>query len=328
MTKLQIGIIGPGNHAQENLLPALNNIQGIELYAVQSRDKDRAEAIADQYHIPHAIATDDLSMLLTDKSCDGVVVSATPLIHQGMLRTAIQTGKPIFVEKPPAADLTALETIRDLLFANTKPPVMQFGFNFRFSDFYRQIEQMKSTSGSIKCMRIKSYSAKPDSAMWHYDDLLISSLYAIHIHAIEMLCYTLGSLESLTHKLVWLDKQKYVLTITASFEDGNVGVLELSNASNRFEFDVECIDSHKNLLRCDGFNHMTVMGPDYEVGDMFKPKSFIAYDIPFLRGGFDRTGYARQFEFFRDSIEAGKLDKKSIDSCIDAYKIIKGVTNG
>jgi predicted dehydrogenase len=154
--------------------------------------------------------------------------------------------------------------------------------------------------------------------------LLLSSLYAIHIHAIEMLCYTLGPLESLTHKIVWLDKQKYVLTIMASFKDGAVGVLELSNASNRFEFDVECVDANKNSLRCEAFNRMTVTGPDYEVAGMFKPKSVITYDIPFLRGG----GYSRQFAFFRDSIKSGELDKKSIVSCIDAYKIVEGVTNG
>ena len=328
MKELQCGIIGPGNHAQENLLPALNNVEGMKLYAVQSRNKDRADAIAARYHIPRTVVSDNVTALLDNDKCDAVVASATPEVHQRLLQYAIEHKKNIFVEKPPTSDLSSLKAVKEALASMPEPPAVQFGFNFKHSDFYRQLEDVTKATGPIRYMKIKSYAAKPDMPMWHYEDVLTSSLYAIHIHAIEMLCYTLGSLADVTHRLLWIDNSKYVLTITARFEDNRLGVLELSNMSNRFEFSVECIDASKNVLRCSDFNHMTAFGPSFDASAMLTTKSFITYNIPFLRGGFDRTGYSRQFEHFRDLINNGQQDLKSLDSCIDAYKIIEGVTDG
>lgn len=325
MNKLRLGIIGPGNHAQENLLPAIRNVKSLEIYAIQSRNKFNAHQIAEEYQASRVLVTDDPAELLNDEKCDALVVSATPQVHQDILQRAIQKGKPVFVEKPPTADLKSLMAIKDKLVSKAEQPVIQFGFNFRYSDFYTQVEEMKQATGAIQYMKIKSYAAKPDTAMWHYDSVLASSLYAVHIHAIEMLCYTLGQLDDFKSSILWLDESKYVLTIMCSFANNKMGMLELSNASNRFEYDVECIDGDRNILRSEGFNHMTVFGPDFNEVNSYKPKSFITYNIPFLRGGFDRTGYSRQFEFFRDSINSHKVDSMSIDSCIDAYKIIEGV---
>lgn len=321
---IKLGIIGPGNHAQENLLPAMQVINGIELHVVQSRDQIRAQGVASKFSITHTEVTSDTAKILHDGNCDGIVVSATPQIHQELLLIAIEEGKNIFVEKPPAIDLKGIEDIQRALKQSPKPPVVQFGFNFRYSDFYRQVEEM-AKSTPIRYMKIKSFAAKPSEAMWDYDGVVASSLYAVHIHALEMLCFTLGSLVNFEHRLVWVDDRKFVLTIIATFADGKVGVLELSNASNRFEFDVECIDSNENILRCNGFNHMEIFGPDFDTQGIFKSKSYIMYEIPFLRGGFDRTGYSKQFEVFRDAIQSQRFDPRSIDSCVDAYKIIAGV---
>lgn len=324
---IKIGMLGSGSHAQENLLPALSLVEGIELHTFHSRDEDRAREASKTYNVKVFSIDDDPKKLLDTADCDGFVVSATPQVHQDMLTYAIEKNRSIFVEKPPATSLEKMESIVHHLKNSSNPPVVQFGFNFRHSTFYEDIAAMNTKERSIRYMKVKSFASKPDSGMWDYNGIVESSLYAAHIHAIEMVCYTLGTLVNSSHSLVWIDDHKYVLTISALFEDGKQGVIEASNVSNRFEFDVECIDSHENVLRATDFNHIEVFGPDYDAQSLFKPKSIISYDIPFLRGGFDRTGYSQQFVFFKDAVVLRQLDVRSLDSCLDTYKIIEEAKN-
>lgn len=321
MAALQFGVIGLGNHAQENLLPALALTPGVRLQGLQSRDAERLQSTAEAYCVPETVHSEHSAELL-NKPYQGFVVSATPEVHEQLLLRAIEQARNIYVEKPPATDLKILQRI--IAAASSSPSILQFGFNFRFSDFYQQILQAFAQNDRPVYMKIRSSAAKPLTPMWGYSTTLTSSLFAVHIHAIEMACYTLGELEDFTYTIAPVNAQQSQLTITARFAGGRVGVLELSNTSNRFEFDVECIDKQSNVLRCTDFNHCEWSGPDYRLATL-PGKHRAVYDIPFLRGGYERTGYSRAFAAFRDAIITKQQDQRALASCIDTYKIIEGI---
>jgi len=321
MAELQFGFIGLGNHAQENLLPALALTPGIRLQGLQSRDAGRLHDVAEAYRVPERVHSEHSGELLS-KPYQGFVVSATPAVHEQLLAQALEQAKNIYVEKPPATDLKALQRI--VAAAENSPSILQFGFNFRFSDFYQQIVQNFAQNDRLTYMKIRSAAAKPLAPMWHCSSVLTSALFAVHIHAIEMLCYTMGKLEGFTYTVAPVNAQQSQLIVTARFAGGRVGVLELSNTSNRFEFDVECIDKQSNVLRCTDFNHCEWSGPAYRLNSL-PAKHRAVYDIPFLRGGYDRTGYSRAFTAFRDAIITGQQDQRALTSCIDTYKIIEGI---
>lgn len=325
MKQVRVGIIGPGSHARENLIPALRTLQNVKITAVLSRDAKKAYAIAQEFDIEHSYS--DVVDMFNDAAFDVLVVSTTPEHHLEMLKMATERGIPVFVEKPPAPDL---ESYLDFLnyfnhFANHT--IVQFGFNFRYADFFRNLEILTDNFKNTKFMKIRSYASKPDAPMWGYQDVLESSLYAIHIHAVEMLAYTLGEMVSVQKSVAWLDDSKYILTVIVTFKDGRIGVLELSNASNRFEFDVECVDSLHCIYKVNDFTKYSIQGRKPLSNDlpMFKHKESIHFEPSFLKGGFETTGYATQFKTFIDNGLTKSIDEKSLQSCKEAYKIIHSI---
>ena len=189
-----------------------------------------------------------------------------------------------------------------------KNNVIQFGFNFRHSDMFIKLQEEMELD-EIKYLHITSYAAKPQSRMWNCRTVLESSLLASHIHAIEMVCYILGEIKEISRKISWIDDKRFIGTILLKNKEGRVGVIDISNLHNKFEFNLESVDSKNKHFIAQNFNHIET----YD--DVFidkNNKSNISYDIPFLRGGFSRTGYSREFDNFAKNISLKKSDDKAL----------------
>lgn len=317
--KLKLGLIGLGNQMQENLLPALCEIDEAEIYTAYSRDPIKANEIAEKYKIKKVARTTDEVF----ETCDAIIVSATPEVHLHYIKKATQLGRAIFVEKPPVESLEQYDELRKIIKEKNTP--VAFGFNFKYADFYKYLIEQTNDFHNVQFMKIKSYAAKPDAAMWSCSGILESSLLAIHIHAIEMLCYSFNSTTvQIQSDTIWLSDTKFILTILVKFDNGRNGVLELSNISNRFEFDVECA-SDTEVWRCNDFNKIEYSRNDND-GDTINRKSRVIYEVPFLRGGFERTGYQGELAEFAKRAKKRENNWREINNLRNVYQIIKEVT--
>jgi hypothetical protein len=140
-----------------------------------------------------------------------------------------------------------------------------------------------------------------------------------------MLCYSFNSkIGQIQSEIVWLSESKFVLNISIRFVNNKIGILELSNISNRFEFSVECAND-KEIWRCDDFNKIEYFRNDIS-DDKVSQKSRAVYEIPFLRGGFGRTGYKTELEGFAKRIKLCENNWREIDNLETVYQIIKEVT--
>jgi predicted dehydrogenase len=63
-------------------------------------DDDLRRRFADRY--PHARTTADFAEVLADDDLDGVVLSTPVATHYALSKQALQAGKHVLVEKPPA----------------------------------------------------------------------------------------------------------------------------------------------------------------------------------------------------------------------------------
>lgn len=93
----RMGVIGT-SWAAAAPLPAFSTYEGIELHAIASGRRERAEAAAAEYGIPHA--TDDYREMLAMPEIDMVYVGGPNALHRPMVIAAAEAGKHIIAEKP------------------------------------------------------------------------------------------------------------------------------------------------------------------------------------------------------------------------------------
>lgn len=101
---IRIGIVGTST-ISERLAGAVAEVDGIEVSRVASRDPRRAREFADAVGAPGiAVGLDDL---LAAPDVDAVYLASPNALHAEQVRTAVDAGIPVLVEKP--AVLTAAD---------------------------------------------------------------------------------------------------------------------------------------------------------------------------------------------------------------------------
>jgi len=107
MAGLRWGIIGAGEIAQRNVVPALRLARDTELTAVMSRRIDGAQAFAAKNEI--AAAYDSLQTLLDDPRVDAVYIATPNHLHAEQAIAAARAGKHVLCDKPMALEVADCE---------------------------------------------------------------------------------------------------------------------------------------------------------------------------------------------------------------------------
>ncbi|MDB5807256.1 MAG: oxidoreductase domain protein [Betaproteobacteria bacterium] len=107
MAKLRWGIIGAGEIAQRNVVPALRLLQDAEVTAVMSRRLDSAQAFAAKNEI--AAAYDTLDAILADPQVDAVYIATPNHLHPEQAVAAARAGKHVMCDKPMALEVADCE---------------------------------------------------------------------------------------------------------------------------------------------------------------------------------------------------------------------------
>ena len=97
MRKLRFGIAGPGNIARK-FAAAAKNLAEVELCAVASRDRARAEAFAEKYEIP--MVFDSYEAMAASPDVDCVYVATPHPFHRGVAEIFLKAKKHVISEKP------------------------------------------------------------------------------------------------------------------------------------------------------------------------------------------------------------------------------------
>ncbi|WP_369255440.1 Gfo/Idh/MocA family protein [Streptomyces sp. R35] len=105
---LRIGVLGCGGIAMRRMLPAMARNPAVEIAAVASRDRDRAEAAATRFG---AAAVHGYERLLERDDIAAVYVPLPPALHAPWTARTLKAGKHALVEKPM---VTGAQEARDL----------------------------------------------------------------------------------------------------------------------------------------------------------------------------------------------------------------------
>jgi predicted dehydrogenase len=97
--RLRVGIIGAGRIAVEAHIPCFRSA-GAEVIGLADVIEGRAARFAREFKIPYAF--DDFHQLLAMPEVDVVSVCTPPIAHEEVATAALEAGKHVYMEKPPA----------------------------------------------------------------------------------------------------------------------------------------------------------------------------------------------------------------------------------
>src|SRR3989344_2439926 len=184
---IRLGIIGAGHMTMKRHLPALARLSArgkCELKAICDIDYASARDASNKYHIP--FVTHDSSELIKRADIDAVCIFGPADVHYEYGLMALNSGKHLFVEKPPAQNYIQLGEMYTT--AKMRGRIAVAGFNRRFQKSFSEINK-RIGSGSI--LTAEAVFHKPNASMPAPFGMR-TWLGANSIHAIDALCFVMG----------------------------------------------------------------------------------------------------------------------------------------
>jgi len=136
--EVRLGIIGAGGVVAYGHLPALADMNEVRLASICDVQKDRAQGLAEQYGIERVYAR--ARAVLQDPEVDAVLVATPTAYHKPLVLEALQRGKHVFCEKPPA--MNAAQATEMLAMARRKRKALFYGFNQRYTERSRALKSL------------------------------------------------------------------------------------------------------------------------------------------------------------------------------------------
>jgi predicted dehydrogenase len=106
-SKINIGIVGCGAHAQIAHIPFFNKNPACSLTAICDSNIRIIDHLSTKYQIPKKYH--DFQEMISDKEIDAVVISTPNYLHGPMAIASLKYGKHVFCENPMAIELTEAE---------------------------------------------------------------------------------------------------------------------------------------------------------------------------------------------------------------------------
>jgi 1,5-anhydro-D-fructose reductase (1,5-anhydro-D-mannitol-forming) len=208
-----IAIAGTGGIADDQLGPALGQVEDAQLWSVLSRGVERGREFADRHgaQAPNPVHT-TIEALLSDPELDAIIIATPDKLHVEQTLAAASAGKHVLVEKPMATDVEeAKAMVKACHDANVQLGV---GYHLRWHNGHRKLlETIRAGElGQLRHMRVLWTSRSADASNWRASPEVGRwwSLAAFGTHCLDMIrwimlpqCGEVVSLRSMISRDVW-----------------------------------------------------------------------------------------------------------------------------
>jgi predicted dehydrogenase len=108
---MKVGILGGGNIAHK-MAKTISKMDGVELYGIAARDRDRAKAFVDAYGVKKSYSS--YEAMLEDPEIDLVYIATILPYHAEHMKLCLNYGKPVICEKPFTINASQAKDVLDL----------------------------------------------------------------------------------------------------------------------------------------------------------------------------------------------------------------------
>ena len=126
MAAIRLGIVG-SNYGLSVQLPAFRADPRCTVVALAGRETTRTRELADKAGIAKAYG--DWRALIDDTDIDAIAIATPPASQPEIACAALRSGKPVFAEKPLAADLDGARAMLRAAEAAGRPAMVDFSFH-------------------------------------------------------------------------------------------------------------------------------------------------------------------------------------------------------
>ncbi|ELC8452763.1 Gfo/Idh/MocA family oxidoreductase [Clostridium perfringens] len=192
MKKLKWGILGPGNIARD-FAQALNRVNG-EVYAVASRNKERAEKFARENNVKKAYGSYD--EIIKDKDIDVVYIATPHSNHYEYIIKSLNNNKHVLCEKAITVNERELEEA--LKIAREKNLVLEEAMTLFHMPVYEKVIKKinKKDLGKVNMVQVSfgSFKEYDENNRFFNLDLAGGALLDIGTYALSFARYFLSSM--------------------------------------------------------------------------------------------------------------------------------------
>ncbi|WP_129642647.1 Gfo/Idh/MocA family protein [Peristeroidobacter agariperforans] len=301
MSKLRIGLLGAARIATPFIAGAKLSSRA-EVVAVASRDRGRAQALADTHGVPHAMTYEQL---LAAKEIDAVYIPLPNSLHAPWSIAAARAGKHVLCEKPLA--LSEAEALEMFSAADAAGIVLLEGYPFLFQPQTLEIER-RIQAGEIG--RVQTIFATCGFTLSNPDDFRLDptmgggALLDAGCYPVSLIRQITGARPTrVTATAQWHRGVDQTLAATLEFASGTIAQLSCSFASGLVRTAV--IAGSDGIIETDYSNH-TIRSPAPTFGlrrgsDWRRPTEAIA--VP------REDGFRLEIDAFAAMIDGSERDR-------------------
>ncbi|MBW3536018.1 MAG: zinc-binding dehydrogenase, partial [Gemmatimonadetes bacterium] len=219
-----VALVGAGAFATATLLPAMKDAGGLGFVGVCTATGASAHHAAKKFGFRYA--TTEVEELLADPGVDVVAVATRHHLHAPQIVAALEEGKHVFCEKPPALDEDGLaDVVR--AHASAGDRLLAVGYNRRFAPMAVAMREALAGAGEPLMVhaRVNAGFIPPDH--WTQDPAVGGGrIIGEGCHFVDLLAFLTGSLPVRVSARGVADGGRYRednVVLTLDFADGSVG---------------------------------------------------------------------------------------------------------
>jgi virulence factor len=185
---VKIGVIGIGNIAQKAYLPVMVEMQDTIEWHLCSRNQEALESIGKKYGFNHLYVSIEEWL---DSGIEAAFVHVATVAHGEIIRTLLERGIPVYVDKPISDRLEETKELIEL--ADAKGLLLTAGFNRRLAPLVQRLKEIpdkkmiiiqKDRVKNVEEVRFAIYDSFihiADTALYLLDDEVVS----VQSHIVE-----------------------------------------------------------------------------------------------------------------------------------------------
>lgn len=200
MDKVNWGIIGAGDVTEKKSGPALYKIEHSALIAVMRRDEEKVKDYARRHNVQKYYT--DADQLIHDTDVNMIYVATPPDSHKEYAIKALQSGKPVYVEKPMA--MNYFECIEMVDAAEKAGQKLFVAYYRRALPYFLKVKELLDNDAIGKILTVELRFFRPpsptdldkDKQTWRVKKEIAGEGYFFDLapHTLDILDFLLGEI--------------------------------------------------------------------------------------------------------------------------------------